>query len=217
MIKLPGEGAWSGTPLEPGVLNIGQPDIGDQTFRALQLKGPIPNELERQIGLSIQVLDFQDPEYRYLKRESLAWGGGPLAAGGAGNFGFGSLRGVDGKILVVEQIWLANATAAVLEYRVGTQAQFPAGVGATPGIPRDTRMGVNATQGGAVRLGVDPAPTLPPLPFSVLVPIGNTVVLQPNVILNSATSFLSCIANTANVRVDVAFLWRERAMLTSEQ
>jgi hypothetical protein len=217
MIKLPGEGAWQGIPLEPGVLAIGQPDLADQLFRALQLKGPLPNELDRHYQLGINALDLMDPEYRYLRREALAYGGALVAAGGAGNFGFGSLRGAADKVIVLDEVHLANPTAATIQFQCGVQGQFPSGVGAVAGTPRDARLGVASVLAGAVRMGVDPAPVAPFQPYTIAVQAGDTYCLRVAAVLASASQFWSAIAQTANVAVGVTFFWRERAMLTSEQ
>lgn len=216
--KMPPTGHNWGDPrdLPPGVLDMGQQDVGEQIFRALGLKGTIPHELDRRIQLGITALDLTRPEFSFLRRESLGWGGGNALAV-AGQFPFGSLRGAANVLLTVDEVWITNLNAAPITCQIGTQAVFPSGAGATNGVPRDTRLGITTTLAGATRSGNDAAPALPSVVFLMAVPATSSVVIRPGVVLASATSFLSVIGNTVNTQLSVSFFWRERSMISSEQ
>lgn len=203
--------------IPPGVLALGQPDLPEVVFRALGLKGSLPLELDRQFQLGITVEELTKPEFAWLKREQLGTGGGTVAAGGAGQFGFGSLRGSNDRLVVNDRIIIANSTAATVLYALGMQTTFPSGAGSIPGVPRDGRSGVGSTTlGGAVRMGTDPAPVAPGLVTYVSVPAGGSFCWDVPFILAGSGHFFSVICQTANVRVDVAFYWRERVQQSSE-
>lgn len=215
MIKLPGGGAWKGVPVEPGVLGIGQPDMADQLFRALQLKGPLPNELDRHYQIGITALDLAAAEYRYLRRESLGYIGMNSAAT-AGQFGFQCLQGVDGKLTVIEQVIITNLNAGAITVQLGTMATAPAAGTTTPGVPRDSRLGVAATLGSKGTTGTNAAPALPARIMLAAIPPGSSLRLDLDLVLAGAAAFFAVIGQAVNLQQATSFVWRERAALSSE-
>lgn len=201
----------------PGLLDQNQQDYSTQVARALGIQGSVPGVLDARVGVGVQVDDLRAVEFQYLRRAVAAYFGSNVAAGGAGFFGFSSIRGVNGKIVLVERVLIANPTAATIVFSCGIQGAFPSGVGSVAGTARDTRFGVAVLNtGAAVRGGSDPAPTAPSIPFQVAVPAGQTFELKPEIVLNSSSAFFSVISGTANVAISCAWFWRERVTLDTE-
>jgi len=213
-----GDGIWQRPPGSvPGLLDQNQQDYTAQVGKALSIQGSVPGHVDPRLSTGIQVDDFTRPEFAYLRRLTLAYFGSNVPAGGAGLFGFSSIRGGSGKIVVVEKVLIGNPTAATIVFSCGVQGAFPSGVGAVAGTARDTRFGVGTLNTLAVvRGGTDAAPVAPSLPFQVAVPAGATYCLEPQIVLVGVGSFFSIIAGTANVAISAAWFWRERAQLHTE-
>jgi len=209
---------FPGRMVAPGELDQNQQDYSTQVARVLGIQGTIPGHVQPTVGVGLQLDDLRAVEFQYLRRSVASYFGSNVAAGGAGLFGFSSIRGITGKLVIVERVIIGNPTAATIVFSCGVQSAFPSGVGAVAGTARDTRFGVGTlNSGAAVRGGSDAAPTAPSLPFQIVVPAGNSFELRPEVVLNSSTSFFSVIAGTANVAISCAWFWRERVTLDTEQ
>lgn len=202
----------------PGLLDQNQQDYTTQVARALGVQGQsVPGKLDYRVGVGVQLDDFREVEFQFLRRCTAAYFGSNVAAGGAGLFGFSSIRGANGMLVKLERVIITNPTAAAITFSCGVQAQFPSGVGAVAGTARDTRFGVGALNTAAVvRGGTDAAPAAPSLPFQVTIPAGNSFELRLDVVLTSVGAFFSVIAGTANAAISCAWFWRERPLLHTE-
>lgn len=201
---------------EGGLLDQNQQDYSTQVARALGIQGSVPGHVDPRVGVGIQIDDLREVEFQYLRRCTTAYFGSTVAAV-AGQFGFSSIRGGNGNLTILEKCIIANTSAAALVFSCGIQGAFPSGVGAVAGTARDSRFGVGVLNTlAAVRGGTDAAPVAPSLPFQVAVPAGQSVVLEPEIVLASAAAFFSIIAGTVNLGFSVGWFWRERAQLNTE-
>lgn len=207
-------GTHEGIP--PGVLALGQPDVPDQVFRALQLKGALPGELDRRIQLGMNVEDFTRPEFLWLRRGSYGYGGvnqNALAA----NFGWATITGGVGRVATVELIQIVNRNAVAAEFQVGWVNGAPSAGGvAFPGVNRDDRGGTGATLGAILQGARNAAIANPPInPILISVPAGGSYDLDQPWMLTGA-AILAVVGFVVNSTVCVNFFWRERTQLTSE-
>lgn len=210
-----GDGLW-GRKVVPGLLDQNQQDYSTQVGRALGIQGSVPGHVDPTVGVGIQVDDLREVEFQYLRRCIPAYYGSTVAAVAA-QFGFSSIRGGNGNLTIVEKCIINNTSAAALVFNCGIMAAFPNGVGAVAGTARDSRFGVGVLNTLAqVRGGNDVAPVAPALPFQVAVPAGQSVCLEPGIVLSSSGAFFSIIAGTVNLAFSVAWFWRERAQLLTE-
>lgn len=201
----------------PGLLDQNQQDYTTQIARALGVQGQsVPGKLDYRVGVGVQLDDFRAVEFQFLRRSTVAYFGSQVAAVAA-QFGFSSIRGGNGTLVILERVIIANTSAADLAFDCGVMGSFPNGVGAVAGTARDTRFGVGTLNTLAVvRGGNAAAPVAPALPFRIAVPIGSSFELEPGIVLTSASAFFSVIATTVNLGFSVSWFWRERPMLHTE-
>jgi len=212
-----------------GHLLVGQPEIGERLQRALNLKGQLPEFTEDEYGVSCTVEDLTLPEFRYLRRFNQFHSGLNVAAVAAQQ-SFTILAPVGGAaagrqvLTVVDQVILANQTAAVQAFSIGLASFAGFVMTATICNILDDRQRVPATTSQAFNshnFFNSAAP--PPIdrPVIAVVPIGGTVTITGPWImtnkdnLNPLGLVVSCA--TINAAAIISLMWRERFLMPSEQ
>lgn len=199
-------------------------------MRALALKGQLPQYLDPEFQASINLADLTDAEFRYLRRETL-WEAGLTQAAVVGEFGVlvvgpknNSTRTTLG---VIEEVIVQNIAGSATSLRVGliSTANTGSAANAGAGVPRDDRyagasnqsvfgvgVGSNAvspttyTNTSFIRLGVDAIAT-----------VKGPWVLTNGVGPTAASQVLMGVWGTeVNKALQAHFIWRERALLTTE-
>lgn len=198
----------------PGILDIGQPDVSEVTFRALQLKGALPAHLDRQIQLGIQADDFTLPEFWWLRRGLL----GTMmlsSAALAANVSWVAVRAPVGTLAVVDSVFILNNNAVASTVILGMR-DIPPGAGTFGAAvsSRDARAGAGrcsvegvATQSAGI---ATPFPSI----LVTLAPSEGREFRIPFVLANGWV--LSVCQQAVNQSVVACFQWRERTMLSSE-
>lgn len=200
----------------PGVLDVGQPDLSELTFRALQLKGALPAHLDRQIQLGLTVEDFTRPEFWWLRRGQLGYWPVNLPAV-AGQLGTATIQGASGVLAVVERVIISNPAAAARSFLVGLSTALPGAGGVGQGLSRDTRSpsGTNCAVLGQAKAFA--APVTPTGNWLLTIQAGDTIILEPNAVLSGTGAFYTVQALTVNEVLACQLEWRERVQLSSEQ
>jgi hypothetical protein len=211
-------------------LLIGQPDLAEALMRALALKGQLPQYIEGELNASITAFDLADPEYLWLRRNVRLSQGITIAAVAAqfAQFAFAPVANAGRSLAVVEQLILANPTAATQTFLVDSQPNIA--LGAAPNVPKsalDDRaipfnqlqptpaFGLGNAQGAVAITGAGA--------LSIAVGAGQTVILPLNWIFTNrvvlptpAPSLLLVQHSVVNLPLTAGIVWRERALLATE-
>ena len=200
---------------------LGQPDLAEQLFRILGLRGDLPRELLPELRGTIRLDDFTLPEYQWDRRTS-RFQQGTFVAAVAGQLASVSLVAPATQRLVgvVERIIVANANAAAQVLRVDMNWLAPTYATTTSGAQYDDRLRSPANSvlrfGGGAQVA-----RIVTRGFFLSVPAGGTVVLDfPFVLtgtqLAGVPAALTVEADIVNTSVTAGFTWRERVALQSE-
>lgn len=203
-----------GGELPPGVLAIGQSDLADLVFRALQLKGALPGELDRRFQLGITVDDWTAMEFRWLKRAS-TWDAVGVAAAVAAQLPWVQLVGVANRLTVIEKLRLNNNSGAAMTLQVGISGTLLGGGASTAtAFPDDERYLTarpsTVVTGGSV---VGPAGVLGQ---NITVPNASAVEVLGPWVLAGGVGVLSVVGQTPNVSFSCGVRFWERVQLASE-
>jgi len=218
---------------EVGFMLLGQSEIAEQAMRGLELKGDLPQRIYSRMDLSITAEDMTQPEFYYLRRMS-SWSKRVSIGAVAAQFPKASIAApnvagdIRSTLAIVDRIIIRNAGAAVDAYQIGIVMTGPSGTAgvAAPTTARDDRfqiVGASATCACSLAAGNAAASSfVNEGNMLVSVGIGATLVVEGPWILSgvanvSFASRLMVEGVTVNAGLDVSFIWRERALLTSER
>lgn len=216
-------------------LLLGQPDLAEALMRSLGLKGALPQYIESEFNASISALDLADPEYLWLRRtqryqQTLQVG--PVAAQFS-QIVFAPVAGAPRTLAVLEKVIITNSQAAaaqnfIWDFYVDAVTGFaPAAIPKSGfddrGWPFNTGQPVpafgliNAT-GAAAKVVIGGGSGWISLPASTSFVLDVAGVFTARSITNTpAPLFFAVAAQAVNLPLTATFIWRERAMLASEQ
>lgn len=202
-----------GFPPPPPLVDVNQQDYSTQTTAALGLQVRVPGQLDRKIGLGVQLDDWTAPEFWWL-RKGIRGYAGDARGGVAGQFTFFAIQCLPGSLLVVERV-LVCAPNAAQYVSYGIQAAQPAAAAAAAGTPMDSRA---FGQGAAARwvFSNNAAVTGPVVSTRMYLPAGVTVQFEPNAVVTNGNWF-SVISAVVNTELAVTVYYRERPLLPSEE
>lgn len=195
---------------------IGQQNLAEASYRALNLQHRLGNHLEERYQLGITALDLTAPEYLWASRQLLLTASasvGPVAATNA----WASLSGAAGVLTVVERITIASSNAGPLTCLLGLVATLTPGGGSTLGQSRDSRAAANPAVGlgsAVLSYGTSAAAVSPPRPVNLFVGYA-PVVLEGEWVLTGG-AILSAVMFALNTNLCITFDYRERPLLPSE-
>lgn len=196
-------------------LVVGQPTVGEALFRALDLKGDLPQALEQYLGLSVTALDLEKFEYLWLKR-TLPMESWVLQAPVAGQFAAAGFTNPTTDLLAhVTRVTLTNNSGAAAQYHMGMAGAGIAGLGGTQQpSPRDDRALGASSQMLVQATTLVAAVTVSGRIFDVG-PTSSLVLDCDYVVTGQAPLRICC--QQANAGFAVTFEWEERALLSSER
>lgn len=209
-------------PHETGYLLLGQTELAEQTMRALELKGDLPQLVDPRFQLGITVVDWTAPEYLWLKRTLSTTYRLAIAAG----VGFPSvaqltLSGLRPYVAAIDMIVLSNTTVAAIQYNVYLAAASTVAFN-LGGSARDDRMRPNlaaALGAGGLLAGVSntaAAPTAPAAgPLVLTSPANSTTVFEIPFVI-TGLSFFTVATVLNNTALEVSVVCRERPGVTTE-
>jgi len=208
-----------------GYLLLGTPELSEQVFRVLQLKGDLPQLLDPRYQLGITVEDFTRAEYAYLRRTKLMTYRLSIAAGvGFPSIGQLTFPGPTIPYLgIVEQIVFNNPGVAAASYQVYFAAATVI-ASTSGGTERDDRVADPALIanpfgcGGFLAGVINTVAQTPPAAGALAVTVGPTssfVLDVPWVIAENAAFTVATVAN--NTALDVSLIVRERMGQVSER
>lgn len=223
----------------PGVghLLVGQPEVGERLQRALALKGALPQFTQDDYALDVVAEDFTQDEYQWLARRTSWTRGSRAAAPGAGLVNVWSLSNpntASSRVLaVVDQIWIANDTAANQSWAVGLSVQNAPGalvpIDMGPNDVRQSDSPITVQSAFNVNQGTNATAYFPLQnvgAFQVFLPPNSQLLIPCRYILGDSRGRLvggtqSLFVSQGNLNVGgalcgVMFRWRERAQLASE-
>ena len=191
-------------------------------MRALELKGDLPQLVDPRYQLGINVSDWTEIEYRWLRRERAYQVAGNLVALAA-NFGkiVMQVAVTNAMLSVFDEIQLSNPSAATVTYRYGllNVAGYIAG---SNSITRDTR-NFNSSQGTFSQVVNNVTQDLANAVYPQLsVQAGDTVVIRPQIVLTPKSQFPPtpmCFiveTNVVNQPLNVNVIYHERVALVPE-
>jgi hypothetical protein len=198
-----------------GQLLVGQPDLGEQLFRSLDLKGDLPQQLDPTFASSLTVEDLTRPEFWWLRRGRL-FSSGAFIAAVAGQQSFASLAPINTPgLAIVERVYVGSN---------GGPAVSLCGLGPAVAAGTVQQVNVNDDRNGlvaqpsllALTTGTSAAPTPPNNGISFVTPSAATVVLEGPWILTGNQN-LVVLHITPNIPLTVGFKWRERAIQNNER
>lgn len=199
----------------PGTFQDQQPDHGQLCFRALGMAGPLPQYLNPEMQLTVQIEDLTAPEYQWLRRTRRVTAGFsvPAVAGQRGYVQVDASVTSPTGLVVLERVQLLQTTGATLNFQVG--------LGSTPGpLTQQTVSGMDdraplGTAIGRALLGQNAAPVVPPQAQTLFAVSGVALDLPvPWIIAGSSVWSLICV--TVNQTFTVVLQWRERLRLLTE-
>ena len=197
---------------------VGQPELSEQTMRALELKADLPQYVEAKYQLGVTVQDWTLPEYWWLRRGRTYRSGGvtgPVAA----QLSYQTLNLVSGplpgtQMAIVDSVLISNTTAAAGQYQayLATPAVLGGLINAQQADDRQVGPPAFEVRGNSAVA----APVSLASQVNVFIPAGSTFKLDgPWILTGNAMLVVLCL--TVNTSVAVTIQWKERAMLTSER
>lgn len=205
----------------PALLDVNQPDYSTQLTKALGLQSRVPGHLDRRIQLGVNLDDYTQPEFWHLRAGQLGQFSTAISAV-AGQAGWLQIRPSAGKMVIVEEITVANfGGAAPLQFTYG----FAVGEGGGTtfqGGTRDDRSLFTGTALSPVSFGTSAVPLLPVNGLGIC-PINETMTIPVQFVLTSPTvgaspfNVFKVLSGMANQRADFGIKWRERFILPSEK
>lgn len=200
-----------GPIVQPALLDQNQQDYASQAAKALGLQSKIPGHLDPRFQLGFTVDDFRDPEFAWLRRQTL-WQGRGVRAATAANLNYVCLPGINGVIAIVTKIIIVNQNAATNVSIIGIAvANAVMTIGSM--APRDTR--ATGNQAACVPYTGTAVGPINPLGKAIQTLAGGTTVLECSYVLTSPLT-LAVVDGLPNQVIDVSFEWSERAALPSE-
>lgn len=173
-----------------GYLLLGQPTLAEQTMRALELKGDLPQLVDPRFQLGVTTDDWTSEEYLWLRRTQPIVYNFAVAA----NVGFPSTGQLSQPafrpLLRIQRIIVLNANAALQQLQIYFAAAAGGGVafGVGGGAPRDDRAIANAaaiasaTGSGQFTVGTGNTAVIPTVPavgaVNVQIPASSTAVFE---------------------------------------
>lgn len=205
---------------ELGAYKSNQPELADLIFRALGLKGQLPESIEREYYLNLTAEDLTQPEFYRARRKNYVNIGVPQTAAAALRNLWQLLPppGNSGTLTVVERVIIAATTAD--QWRIGLVP--PSATATTQGNSK-TMDGRNPPGGGVgasaslFQIEQTAATVAGAGTMVVRVPAGTTFEVRGPWILGPGTS-PALVVQQATVNLDgaVSFVWTERHATDSE-
>lgn len=196
----------------PGELLSQAPGYASALMRAMQVQGPLPNQLHQDIVNCITIADLTLPEYWWLSR-GRRFNSGYQQAAVALQQSFISMLGFAQSVAVVDKIIIGNPVAALGQFLIGMGSSVGAGAQTTVGNPADDRHGVQTRF--TFNLGANAAPVIPANSLLVTIPGNSSLTIEGPWILTNLQN-LSVINATVNQALQANFFWRERDLLQTE-
>ena len=204
---------------EGGALRSRYAPIMERLFRALGIRGPLPEDLAWQSQLGVTLLDLTKPEYAWLGREA-RYVGTMQQAAIVGNNSVVIISNPGTQLVTLELVRIYNRNAGSLIVGWNTDTAT-AGVAATRFMGLDTRQDISTT--------LAPRPTVQLFTNAAVVAFPAT---SPSIQMNSGTTediaapahpivlrpgtTLWIQTAATNIQLDVGVWWRERAPSDSE-
>lgn len=200
-------------------LNNRYPPLFERVFRALGIRGPLPDELSWLTQMGVQLVDFSRAEYAWLWREARYIGTLQQAAS-VGNNSVVILSNESRKLVAIDRLRISNRNAGSIIVGMNTDTAA-AGAAVTRFMGLDTRQDISTT--------LAPRPTLklyanaavvafpassPSWSLSSSQEIDVLTPDQPLVLRPGTTLWLQTSA--VNLQLDVTAWWRERDPSDSE-
>lgn len=203
---------------------LGQPDLAEQLFRILGLRGDLPRDFLAMLSGGIQLDDFTRPEYAYTRR-MMHYQQGQFSGAAVGNFSSVAMAVPNQRAIVhLDYLLLGNTNAAGANYRYSIVfGAAPAYAIASPGTVRDDRVNTGNTPQSIARVGAGNqagrivgggAFVRCPADVTLIIPVNVTLTGNSDPAGNAARFVVEGdIVNTALI---TGLIWRERAALASE-
>jgi len=208
---------------------IGQPELGETLMRGLELKGDLPQALDPRVQPGVNLLDFDQFEYWFLRRK-IAFAQTRSQAALAANFGqlfFMPPGATAGKrsMSQVRRLTFVNSSAGALQYNFGlSNLGILGGAGPQFGFEQDDRFGL-AISGCQLLAGTNAAAQMTTASMGIralTVPASSSVTVDVDYMLTgknfSPTALFCLMAETTVVNVPIQWTveWTERLPLDSE-
>jgi hypothetical protein len=217
--------------LDVGNLLIGQSELGEQTMRALELKGDLPQLVDPRYQLGINVDDWTLPEYRWLRRQlRCVYPMDSIAGAGTNVIQWRLPSGGPRALVVLERMLLTNSTAAVHDYQfyftTTSVASFVSGAMAVD--DRQKAVIANPIGNGMLICGLINTGAPPTGPGAgtciVSIPASTTIEIKLDWILtqgldagNSLPYIFTVAGTVAALPMRAVLFTRERALLDAER
>ena len=195
------------------------PQMFERLFRALGIRGPLPDSIAWESQLGVQLLDLSRPEYSWLWRET-RYVASLQQAASVGNNSVVIIANQGSQLVTIDRLRVSNRNAGSLLFGMNTDT-------ATAGGALSRVMGLDTRQ--------DISTTAPPRPQVTLFANAAVVALpatSPSWQINTGvdvdvfTPDFPCIlrpgttlwvqTQAVNTALDVSVWWRERAPSDSE-
>lgn len=208
-----------------GEMFIGQPELGETLMRGLELKGDLPQLLDPKVQPGVNLLDFDQFEYWYLRRK-VSFAQTRSQAAVAANFGQLFFMPPTRRTLCqVRRITFVNSSAGALQYNFGlSNLGILGGAGPQFGFEQDDRFGL-AISGCQLLAGTNAAAQMTTASMGIralTVPASSSVTVDCDYMITtksfSPTALFCLMAETTVVNVPIQWSveWTERLPLDSE-
>lgn len=202
--------------LKSPLVDQNQPDYATTVAKAMGLQRTAPAYLDPRVQVGVQLEDYAQPEFWWLRRGGLGMVGADLGAV-AGQVPFLAVSAPAGTIVILEKIQITNPNAGANKYLIGMQAALPAAGSSIRGTFRDDRNGLNATAKALITQGTNAAPTSPTFPMTIYTQPVSGPVEVPGPWIVTGDAFFTIVGFTVAQVFNVQLTWRERDLLPTEQ
>lgn len=195
-------------------MDLNQWDFVTLLTKSLGLQKRAPGVLDPRVQVGLTLDDLTAPEYLFL-RGMRSFQGRASRAATAGNLNYTTLQGAANLLAVVDEITIVNTNAALAGYKVGLSV---ANANMTNGAiaVRDGRL-VGVSSACSLYSGTAVGPTSPEGLYVQVDPGQMLTIRVPYVLAKNVGTALQVVSTIANQTTDIAFRWRERALLPSEE
>lgn len=202
---------------ESGLYLVNQPDIPQRMFRALDLQGSLPHELEPRYRGVIVAEDLTLPEFWYSRRGRRFQGGSAIGAV-VGQQCFSQLIPLGltttaRLIAIVDSVFVSSPAGGATAFSIGLGGP-PAASTARASLQADDRH--NASSACSIQDGTSAAPVTPGGALVVDIAGSQTLEIRGPWILTGISN-LVVVSTTVNVGVRIGYRWRERLAAEGEK